>query len=57
MPRESYDFVFADIWHDAGDGRALYERMKQYEASCPSTEFTYWIEDTIRCYQNPDLWP
>lgn len=57
MPRENYDFVFADIWHDAGDGRALYERMKTYEPRCPSTEFTYWIEDTIRCYQDPTLWP
>lgn len=57
MPHQNFDFVFADIWHDVGDGRAMYEKMQTYESACPNTEFTYWLEDTIRCYQNPELWP
>lgn len=52
-----YDFVFADIWHDAGDGRDLYLRMKEYEKKFPSAKFTYWLEDTIECYLDRDLWP
>lgn len=52
----NFDFVFADIWHDAGDGKELYLRMKEYEKKCPGTEFTYWLEDTIRCYLDKDLW-
>ncbi|MBQ2719559.1 MAG: hypothetical protein IJF73_05775 [Clostridia bacterium] len=56
MPRDAYDFAFADIWHDVGDGRELYHRFKTYEPRFPHTEFTYWIEDTIRCYERPELW-
>lgn len=57
MPGERYDFVFADIWHDVGDGKELYLRMKQFEHLSPDTEFTYWLEDSIRCYLAPELWP
>ncbi|MBQ3482571.1 MAG: hypothetical protein IJA78_00155 [Clostridia bacterium] len=52
----NFDFVFADIWHDAGDGKELYLRMKQYEAKHPEIDFSFWLEDTIRCYLEPDLW-
>lgn len=52
----NFDFVFADIWHDAGDGKELYLRMREYEKKCPDTTFTYWLEDTIRCYLDKDLW-
>jgi len=52
----NFDFVFADIWHDAGDGKDLYLRMKQYEKKHPEIDFTFWLEDTIRCYLEPDLW-
>ncbi len=57
MPNEGYDMVFADIWHDVGDGRDLYLRMKPYEARCPGTKFVYWIEDSIKCYLDATLWP
>lgn len=57
MPAEHYDFVFADIWHDVGDGRELYLKMKELEHLSPGTEFTYWLEDTIRCYLATELWP
>lgn len=53
----NYDFVFADFWHDVGDGRDLYLQLKEYEKHCPGTRFTYWLEDTILCYLDKDLWP
>lgn len=52
----SFDFVFADIWHDAGDGKELYLKMKQYEEKHPDIDFTYWLEDTIKCYLDEALW-
>ncbi len=52
----NFDFVFADIWHDAGDGRELYLKMKEYEARFPEITFTYWLEDTIKAYLRPELW-
>ena len=56
-PRERYDFVFSDIWRDAGDGRDLMLKMKEYEQLSPKSRYMYWIEDTINCYLDPDLWP
>ena len=53
---KDYDCVFCDIWHDVGDGRELYTKMKQYESRCPSAVFDYWIEDTIKCYMDKRLW-
>ena len=52
----NFDFVFADIWHDAGDGRDLYLRMKKWEEMHPDIKFSFWLEDTIRCYLDEDLW-
>lgn len=45
-----YDYLFADLWHDAGDGKPLYLAIKNYEKKLPHVEFQYWIEDTIRYY-------
>lgn len=45
------DFVFADIWHDVGDGLDLYLDMRRYEEKYPNTEFTYWIEKTLKVYE------
>jgi spermidine synthase len=56
MKPTDFDFAFADIWHDVGDGRELYRRFKDLEHRFPSTEFTYWLEDTILCYERPELW-
>jgi len=50
MGKENYDFVFTDLWHDAGDGMELYLRMKELEKESPQSLFAYWIEKTIRCY-------
>jgi len=57
MAAEAYDFVFADIWHDVGDGRELYLKMKELEPLSPQTVYSYWLEDTIRCYLAKELWP
>ena len=54
---EKYDFVFADFWHDAGDGRDLMLKMKEYEKYSPESEYMYWLEDTINCYLDRELWP
>lgn len=53
---KGYDSVFTDIWHDAGDGKELYLKMKRYEDRCPGAVFDYWIEDTIRCCMDKRLW-
>ena len=52
----SFDFVFADIWHDAGDGKDLYLKMKEYEKKHPDIDFSFWLEDTIKCYLDETLW-
>ena len=44
-----YDFVFADLWHDAADGLPMYERLKQMEV--PGSEYRYWIEKTLEFYR------
>ena len=56
-PREGFDFIFADFWRDAGDGRDLMLQMKEYEKLSPMSEYAYWLEDTINCYLDRDLWP
>lgn len=44
-----YDFVFADLWHDAADGLPMYERLKHMEV--PGPEYRYWIEKTLEFYR------
>lgn len=56
-PMGKYDFIFADIWHDVGDGRELYLKLKSFEKLYPeSTEFEYWLEASILCYLDESLW-
>ncbi len=43
-----FDFVFADIWHDPSDGCDIHLLLKALER--PDCEYSYWIEDTIKCY-------
>ena len=45
-----FDYVYADIWHDVGDGVELYKQLKQNEKFCPSAKYGYWIEDTMKYY-------
>lgn len=46
----NYTYLFADIWHDASDGKDLYLRIKNYESKYPAIQFTYWIETTLKYY-------
>ncbi|MBP5230406.1 MAG: hypothetical protein ILO68_01640, partial [Clostridia bacterium] len=55
-PSSPYDYVFADIWHDVGDGTDLYLRMKEYEKNLPGADHDYWLEKTILCYLAKELW-
>lgn len=50
MPREGFDVVFTDLWHDVADGLPLYQRMKALET--PGPRYFYWIEKTLRCYMD-----
>lgn len=50
MPYEHFDYLYADIWHDAGDGVPLYLRFNKYEDRYPETKFDYWIEKTMLSY-------
>lgn len=43
-----YDFCFADIWENQLDGAEAYLKLKPYENKLISTEFNYWIEDSIK---------
>ena len=43
-----YDFLFADLWHNADDGLSLYRRLLDYEDRAKSA--SYWIEDGLLCY-------
>lgn len=57
-PFMEYDFIFADIWHDVGDGRELYSKFKSFEKLYGDrVRFEYWLERSILCYQDPSLWP
>lgn len=52
-----YDYVFADIWRDAGDGIELYQALKSFEKKAPGTVFSYWIEESMDLYLDRTLWP
>ena len=47
LPHGGYDTVFADLWHDAGDGLPLYARLRGIEQKNVAPRFTYWIEDML----------
>ncbi|MGN1261694.1 MAG: hypothetical protein ACI4UT_01330, partial [Candidatus Enteromonas sp.] len=41
-----FDFVFADLWHDAEDGLPLYQKLLEREIQ--NVPVSYWIENTMR---------
>lgn len=43
------DFVFADLWHNVGDGEKLYLLLKAKEREHPHPKYMYWIERSILC--------
>lgn len=50
MKNYTFDYLFADLWHDVSDGVDMYLKIKEYEKSYPKTEFEYWIEKSIKAY-------
>lgn len=44
---KKYDYVFADIWHNVGDGEMLYLKLKPFENKFKDAHFDYWIETSI----------
>jgi hypothetical protein len=50
MPKENYQFVYTDLWHDPTDGIELYQRAKKLECRQDVCKYMYWIEPTIKCY-------
>lgn len=46
----SYDTLFIDIYHDAGDGISCYEKFSPYTKKYSLTRVFYWIEKTISYY-------
>lgn len=47
MPAEQFDYAFVDTWRDASDGAPMYRKMRALEHLCPSTTFSYWIENFL----------
>ena len=46
-----YDYVFVDIYHDAGDGIIAYQKFKRIIGDkYGKTQFDFWIEKTIKYY-------
>ena len=46
----SFDYLFADLWHDASDGLELYQRLKRLEPNLGEIPVDYWIEDSLLSY-------
>ena len=40
-----WDSVFVDLWHDAGDGRDIYKRIREIDRG---GEWEYWIEKSLQ---------
>lgn len=44
------DYIYADLWHDVGDGLEIYKHLKGLEPLWEGAECDYWIEDSMLCY-------
>ena len=47
---KDYDFIFSDLWHDAGDGLPMYLKLKEHFDNFKVTKRMYWIEGSIVTY-------
>lgn len=45
-----YDYVFVDIYHDAGDGKEVYLSFHDIVKNYKKTKVDFWIEKSIRQY-------
>ncbi len=50
LPASDFDYAFFDIWHDAGDGREAYLRLKEAEKKFSHIKTEYWIEKSIKIH-------
>ena len=50
MSKHCFDYGFVDLWHDAGDGLEMYLDMKKLATKHEETDFSYWIEPTLKAY-------
>lgn len=42
-----FDSIFADLWHDQGDGLEMYLRLRRIEKQRALRNVDYWIEPTL----------
>ena len=42
-----FDSIFADLWHDQGDGMEMYLRLRRIERKNGLCNVDYWIEPTL----------
>ncbi|MBQ8174623.1 MAG: hypothetical protein IJ009_04395 [Clostridia bacterium] len=54
LPKHPYDYVFADLWHDASDGLPLYARLRRIEDT-QKASFDYWVEDMLLSHLHAEL--
>lgn len=43
----SFDYIFADLWHDQGDGLEMYLKLRRIEKRNALQNVDYWIEPTL----------
>ena len=51
-----FDYIFADIWHDVGDGLPLYAKFKALEKKAPDSQFGYWLQPSMDLYLADEYW-
>lgn len=44
------DYLFLDTYHTASDGITMYLKFKSKQDEYKNTTFTYWIENSLKCY-------
>ncbi len=47
LPHSDFDYLFADLWHDASDGLEMYIRLKKILSVARPLETDYWIEPSL----------
>ncbi len=56
LPNTQFDYIFADLWHDASDGLELYMKLKKAEPNAKGTPVDYWIEESLLSYLRGMVW-
>ena len=54
LPKQHFDYIFADLWHDASDGLPLYASLRRIE-DAQGASFDYWIEDMLLSHLRAEL--